>query len=292
MQELVQEKLRISSVVEHGDPVESPRFSLIVPLYRRVDYLELQLAEFADDPDFEHVDLVYVLDSPEQEEEVRHVSAHLFPIYRRPFRVAVLEQNVGFAGANNAGASIARAPLLLLMNSDVLPTATGWLERMRSFYESKDSIGALGPKLLYDDDSIQHAGMYYYRPPGSPYWQDAHFFKGLHSTFPDANVARPTPVVSGACMMIAKELYDKTGLRGIHVRGDYEDNDLCLRLLEAGLQNWYTPDAELYHLEAQSYSGDSRMRANRYNMWLHNRLWGERIDELMRRPEAWRLPSR
>ena len=37
---------------------------------------------------------------------------------------------------------------------------------MRDFYDSQPDIGALGPKLLYEDDSIQHAGMYFYRPPG------------------------------------------------------------------------------------------------------------------------------
>jgi len=252
-----------------------------VPLYRRIDHLEMQLAEFADDPEMKRSDLIYVLDSPDQADELESLASNLFPIYRVPFRVAVLKQNVGFAGANNAGVSISRSPLLLLMNSDVIPDRPGWLEAMREFYESKEGIGALGPKLLYEDDSIQHAGMYFYQPPGSSVWLDAHFFKGLHRTFPAANVARTVPALSGACVMIDRELYDRFGLRGIYVRGDYEDFDLCLRLADAGYDSWYLPDAELYHLEAQSYTGDLRMPANRYNMWLHTHLWGDRIEEFM-----------
>ena len=84
--------------------------------------------------------------------------------------------------------------------------------------------------------------------------------------------------------MIAREHYERLGgLRGIFVRGDYEDFDLCLRLSEEGRDSWYVPDVELYHLEAQSYTADLRAPANRYNMWLHTHIWGERIADLMER---------
>ena len=49
----------------------------------------------------------------------------------------------------------------------------------------------------------------------------------------------------------------------------------------SGRENWYLPEAELYHLEGQSYAADVRRPANRYNMWLHTHLWGEQIAELM-----------
>jgi GT2 family glycosyltransferase len=65
------------------------------------------------------------------------------------------------------------------------------------------------------------------------------------------------------------------------VRGDYEDFDLCLRLSADGLENWYFPGVELYHLEGQSYTSEARRPANRYNMWLHSHLWGDRIAALM-----------
>jgi GT2 family glycosyltransferase len=152
---------------------------------------------------------------------------------------------------------------------------------MVAFYGSRDGIGALGPKLLYEDDSIQHAGIHFHRAEGQTVWQDAHYFKGLHRDFPDANVPRVVPVVSGACMMIARERYDSMGgLHGGYVQGDYEDADICMRMTEAGLRNWYFPDAELYHLEALSYSASLRVPANRYNAWLHTRTWGDRIEQL------------
>ena len=84
-------------------------------------------------------------------------------------------------------------------------------------------------------------------------------------------------------MMIDRALYEELGgLSGKYVQGDYEDSDICLQLMQRGRSNWYMPDAELYHLEGQSYSRrTSAVPANPYNVWLHTHLWGEKIAELM-----------
>jgi GT2 family glycosyltransferase len=278
---------RVEEVVQFGSPPSSPEVSVVVPVYERLDHLEMQLAEFVHDPEMSQADLIYVLDSPEHSDEFRSHAAQLAEIYRVPFRVAVLEQNVGFAGATNAGASLAQGRLLLLLNSDTLPVRPGWVSTMREFYDSVPDIGALGPKMLYEDDSIQHAGMYYYQPPGSSVWVDAHYFKGMHRDLPAANVARAVPLVSGACLMVDRSLYEEVGgLRDTYLRGDYEDSDFCLQLLERGRANWYAPTVEIYHLEGQSYSPSAQHAAgraivNRYNMWLHTQVWGDRIEQLM-----------
>jgi GT2 family glycosyltransferase len=287
IQEAVEESIKIESVTDFGDPPDSPTLSIVIPLYKRVDLIEQQLAEFVQDPEMFEVDLIYVLDSPEQKDEVLFLASRLFPLYRVPMRVAVLQRNVGFAGANNAGASIARGRLLLLMNSDVLPDKPGWLGAMTRFYDSTTNVGALAPKLLYEDGSIQNAGMYFYRQPGMDLWTDAHYYRGLHRAFPPANVPRRVPLVSGACLMISTALYQELGgLQGRYVQGDYEDSDLCMRLMEMGRDNWYLPEAEVFHLEALSYTPSLRMPANRYNAWLHTHLWKHQIDRLVAEQEA------
>jgi O-antigen biosynthesis protein len=280
---------KIERVLQFGEPPSSPEVSIVIPVYKRLDHLEMQLAEFVRDPEISEADLIYVLDSPEQEEEFLQIAAQLTPLYGVPFRVVVLERNAGFGVANNIGAALAIGRSLLLMNSDILPDRPGWLSRMHEFYESVPHIGALGVKLLYEDDSIQHAGMYFYKPPGADVWVDAHYYKGMHRSLPAANVARAVPLISGACLMIDRALYEELGgLRSIYVRGDYEDSDLCLQLMDSGRENWYLPDVELYHLEGQSYvvTGNQtgeRYTANRYNSWVHSHLWRDRIEEIMRK---------
>jgi len=274
--------VEIEDVREHGRPPRDPEVSIVVPLYRRIDLLEHQLLQFARDPQVAGSDIVYVLDSPEDAEALARLAPELHALTGVPFRVATLSANAGFSGANNLGASLARGRKLLLLNSDVLPAARGWLGAMVAFFDATPRIGALAPKLLYEDDSLQHAGMYFLRAPGSSLWENMHYFKGLARDTPAANVARRVPTVTGACLMLERARWERLGgLRDRFVQGDYEDSDLCLRLREAGLESWYVPEAELYHLEAQSYPGELRRATTRYNTWLQTHLWGEQIAAAM-----------
>jgi GT2 family glycosyltransferase len=282
LQHRVVGEAEIDSVDVYGEPPPDPAASIVVPLYKRLDFIEHQLLQFSRDPELAALELVYVLDSSEQKEDLAKLARELFGLYRLPFRVVNLTSGAGFAGANNFGIEVAAASRLLLLNSDVIPDRPGWVGAMSAFYDATDGIGALGPKLLYEDDTLQHAGMYFHRALGSAVWENAHCFKGLHRGFPAANVARPVPAVTAACMMVDRDLYEEVGGLPLHyVQGDYEDSELCLRLAEAGRRNWYLPEVELYHLEGQSYVPGVRRIPSEYNMWLHTSLWGERIEELM-----------
>jgi len=292
LQRRVVGEAEIDSVDVYGEPAADPAVSIVVPLYKRLDFIEHQLLQFSRDPELAAMELVYVLDSSEQKEELAQLARELFGLYRLPFRVVNLSSGAGFAGANNLGIEVADGNRLLLLNSDVIPDRPGWIGAMSAFYDATDGIGALGPKLLYEDDTLQHAGMYFHRALGSEVWENAHCFKGLHRSFPAANVARPVPAVTAACMMVDRDLYEEVGGLPLHyVQGDYEDSELCLRFAEAGRRNWYLPEVELYHLEGQSYVPGVRRIPSEYNMWLHTSLWGERIEELMRDFEPNSVPA-
>jgi GT2 family glycosyltransferase len=284
LQQKIQDMVEVEDVIHYGTASEYPEVSVIIPLYQRIDFLEQQLAQFVHDPELSEVELIYVLDSPALADELTEAAAKLFRLYGVPFRVAMLKRNVGFSAVNNVGSSLARGRLLLLLNSDILPDKPGWLGKMSAFYDSTPEIGALGPKLLYEDDSLQHAGMYFIRPAGTSLWENMHYLKGLHRSLEGANVPRPVPAVSGACLMITRDLYNRVeGLQGEYVQGDYEDSDLCLRLIEEGYENWYLPNAELYHLEGQSYAPALRQLNTRYNTWLQSHRWDAHIGSIMKR---------
>jgi GT2 family glycosyltransferase len=287
LQERARESVEVASVVDYGSPVESPEVSIIVPLYERIDFIEHQLLQFNRDPEIQAEELIYVLDSPELEKTLADQARQLARLYRVPFRIVTMAHNVGFGPATNAGASVARGWLLLLLNSDVLPAAPGWLGKLAAFHQSTANIGALGAKLLYEDDSLQHAGLYFemsQQGPTAGLWANMHYFKGLHKDLPAANVARPVPAVTAACLLIEKDLYERMGgLPDVYVQGDYEDSELCLKLLEEGRENWYLPAAELYHLEGCSYLETERGITGSYNRWLHTRRWGQAIEDVMTR---------
>ena len=274
-------RAHVETAVTLGALPARPAVSVLIPLYGRTDLMEHQIAQFSADPDLRDAELIYILDSPELREELLASARRLFRLYGLPFRLLVLSENAGFSLANNIGASEASGRLLLLLNSDVLPDAPGWLSTMVALYDSLDRPGALGPMLLYEDDSLQHAGLYFERPAGARFWTNEHYFKGMHRDLSTANIQREVPAVTAACMMVDAKLYQSVGgLSGAYVQGDYEDSDLCLRFLQAGRKNWYGPDIRLYHLEAQSYPTGVRQLNRQYNRWLFNDLWSATIEHL------------
>ncbi len=283
-QERCMREAGVREVWRYGREIKAPKVSLIIPLYKRLDFLRVQHAVFAADPDMRDVEIVYVLDSPEQEGEVRHLLHEFGALYRLGVTLVVMRRNAGYAAATNAGARQARGGLLVLLNSDVFPKSKGWLPCMAQFYESSPQIGTLAPKLLYEDDSIQHAGMYFSRA-AFPFWINLHYCKGYPEAHARASVSRAVPAVTGACLMIGRDLYQEVGgLSTAYVIGDFEDSDLCLKVAQTGRQNWYYADAALYHLERQSVALNEAYEGTlawRYNARLHDRQWGGLIEQLM-----------
>ncbi|HVD41641.1 MAG TPA: glycosyltransferase [Solirubrobacterales bacterium] len=278
LQEELAARVEVEEVEEFGAVPDAAEVSVVVPLYRRVDLIEHQLAQFANDSTMLAAELIYVLDSPELAAELLPRVAELHQLYRVPFRFATLSRNGGFAVATNAGASLARGRLLLLLNSDVLPDRAGWLPDLVEAREALPQAGAIAPKLLFDDGSIQHAGIEFRRNHASGGWELAHAFKGLHRGFAGANERRAAPALSGACLLLERELFDDLGgFSPDYVKGGYEDVELCMRIQERGLETWYVPEVELYHLEGRSYVPSATDMSNRFNAWLFDQRWGERL---------------
>jgi GT2 family glycosyltransferase len=281
LQEELATRVQVEEIEDFGPVPGEPDVSIIVPLYRRVDLIEHQLAQFANDSTMLGAELIYVLDSPELAQELLPRVAELYELYRVPFRLAILSRNGGFAVATNLGASLANGRLLLLLNSDVLPDVPGWLPELVAVHDSLPQAGAVAPKLLFDDGSIQHAGLEFRRSPASGGWELTHAFKGLHRRFGKAEQRRAVPALSGACLLVERELYeDLGGLSVDYVKGGYEDADLCMRLQDRGLEAWYVPEVELFHLEGRSYVPSDTDMSNRFNAWLFNQRWGARAEQI------------
>lgn len=187
--------IAVDAVASYGPPVRDPRVSIILPLYCRIDFLEHQPADFADDTDFARVDLLFVANSPEITRDVHDLAVQLAPPYSVGFRVATLSWHVGFATDNTVGAALARSNLLLFLNSNVFPVRPGWVKTTADFYESTPDIGGLGAKLLYEDKSLEHARIYF-KPSITALahlWATMHYFKGLHGSLPAACITRRVP---------------------------------------------------------------------------------------------------
>ncbi|PWC32940.1 glycosyltransferase [Azospirillum sp. TSO35-2] len=273
-------------LVVYGERPTRPAVSVIIPLYRALEFLRFQLASFATDPTMADAELIFVLDSPEQRDEVVHLLRGFHALYGLPMLLLVQSANFGYSAANNVGVAVARAGRLLFLNSDVVPDRAGWLPELVAAMEARPGIGAVGPKLLFDDDSLQHAGLYFDRDLQGA-WYNHHYFKGLPRDFGPACRPRSVPGVTGACLLTTSTAFATAGgFCEDYIIGDFEDSDLCLRIRDQGLDIRYVPSVELYHLERRSigrHQGYTRGVASEYNRWLHGRRWAGRMDALMAR---------
>lgn len=155
----------------------------------------------------------------------------------------LLPQNRGFAGACNAGARSATAPLLFFLNNDCFATE-GALEAMVAAMDDP-AIGVVGARLLFGDGSIQHAGTACISPG---YWW--HIYHHLDQRHPDANVPRDFLSVTGAAFLIRRELLEPFGAFDERYRTGFEDVDFCMRAWHRGYRVRYEPRATFTHLES------------------------------------------
>lgn len=272
-------------VIGFGTQPANPALSIIVPLYRNLRFLRHQYASFARDPAVRAVaELIFVLDSPEQQADVAHALRGFHGLYDMPITLIVQGSNFGYASACNAGAAAARGGILLMLNSDVVPVGRGWLQPLLEALGTDSSLVAVGPKLLFEDDSLQHAGLFFERGAHGE-WYNNHYFKGFPRYYPAAMQARRVPGVTGAALCVRRAAYEAVGgFTTDYVIGDYEDSDLCLKLREKGGEIGYVPGAELYHFERQSirdHTGYTHSLASAYNRQMHHRRWASAMESLM-----------
>ena len=277
---------RAPDVVQLGTPPKKPRYSIIIPLYRNLDYLRFQLGSFATDPEMAEAELIFVLDSPEQRADLVHFLSGLHQLYALPMTIVIMSANFGYAAANNAGAALARGTFLVLLNSDVVPEAAGWLSKLSAPLARDRNVVVSGARLLFDDHSLQHAGMRFARDAGG-HWLNLHYYKGAPRDFAPALKSRAVPAVTGAALLVRRLTFLAVeGFTEDYIIGDYEDSDLCLKLRETGGDIHYCPDAILFHFERKSinrHAGYQCSIAGLYNRWLAGQRWDETMTVLMQR---------
>ena len=239
-------------------------YSIIIPVFNKADLtrrcLEVLPETIADAGTGE----VIVVDNASSDHTARVLEA--FPW----IRLIRNEKNLGFAGANNQAARIARGEFLVLLNNDT-EAWPGWLSTMLR-YAREEGVGTVGARLLYPDKKSQHGGVVVI---GNPFGrQDAQpFHHNFMVPFEDSDVSRTQDmqIVTGACLVTPRALYEKLdGLDEGYWNG-FEDVDYCLKVRREGLRVVYAGDAVLYHFESQS--GIQRFRKSAWNTELLERRW-------------------
>jgi GT2 family glycosyltransferase len=280
------DKTTRSSRVDFG-LVSSPKASVIIPLYGRYDFMRYQLSNFSRFESLKDYEVLYVVDDPKISHAVEELAKELSVVFPQPFSVITLAENMGFGGANNIGVKYATSDNLILLNSDVLPKDGTWADKMIAQIDKHDDVGVVGARLLFEDNSIQHDGM---APMVLKEYPELLLNDHPNKGWPVSLSKNPAevadcPLLTAACIAISKSLFEEVGgFDPAYVLGDFEDSDLCLKVLEAGKRNVICRDVELHHLERQSQNlvaaGDWKHKLTIYNAIIYNQRWSQKLDEL------------
>jgi GT2 family glycosyltransferase len=213
---------------------------------------------------------VILIDNSEGEPAVDYRSAAGFP----ELRYRKNPENTGFARGCNQGASLARGSLLYFVNNDTL-FREGAVEELARVLVQDSKAGIAGSRLLYRDETIQHAGIVFTHLDGSPEHRCRH---GLAED-PAVNIPLELQAVTGASLMIRSDLFRELGGFSETFRNGYEDLDLCLKAGRAGFKVVYNPRSVLTHLESMSRNRTLHEEANLRHF---RDAWGDGIrrDEL------------
>src|SRR5262249_25560268 len=143
------------------------------------------------------------------------------------------------------------APFLVFANDDMIMLSEGWDERVRGLLE-RPEIGAVGARLLYEDDTVQHAGVLFG-------WNGSVIHDGLcaNCTEPGPTsrwqVSRAVGAVTGAFLVTRRDVFLRhKGFDDVHLAVSYGDIDYGLKLRASGLKVLWTPDITLYHHESKT----------------------------------------
>ena len=248
---LMREGLRIIRPV----PQPEPLVSVIVPTRDRAELLRPCIEGLLHRTDYKAIE-VLIADNGSTEPDALALLAEL----RADPRVRVLEQPgpFNYSRLNNQAVAEARGEILLLLNNDIDVIAGDWLHELVS-HAVRPEIGAVGPKLLYPDGSVQHAGVLV--GIGWPAGVAGHVYAGIEGTDPGPfgllAATRSVAAVTGACLAVRRSLYDEVGgLDEERLTVAFNDVDFCLRLHARGYRNLWTPFSVLFHKESASRGED------------------------------------
>jgi GT2 family glycosyltransferase len=232
-------------------PQPNPLVSIIIPTRDQHKLLRKCIGGILTRTAYENIELL-VVDNQSTEtatltylHELRNETRVRVMVYDAPFN---------YSAMNNMAVGQSRGEVLCFLNNDIDVISPDWLGEMVS-HAVRPEIGAVGAKLYYPNDTIQHAGVVL-----GIFGVGAHIYRSFPRGFRGhcgrAILSQSLSAVTGACMVIRRNVFEKVGGLDEQMPITYNDVDFCIRVANAGYRVLWTPYAELYHWESASRGDD------------------------------------
>lgn len=251
---------------------EEPLVSILIPNKDHTDDLDVCLNSFFERADYQNYEFIII--------ENNSVLPETFTYYEKiekehdNVKVVYWEAGFNYSAINNFGFKFAKGDYIMLLNNDVELITPDIFQSMLGFC-MRPEVGIVGAKLLYNDHTVQHAGVLV----GAGGLAD-HVFKGIHEDDPGymgrAISSQDVSAVTAACLLVKRSVYEEVGGLEDEFQVAFNDVDFCLKVRKAGYLIVYDADVKLFHYESKSRGmEDTTERFIRFGneMMLLNSKW-------------------
>lgn len=234
--------------------------SIVIPNKDEKETLEKCLRSIEEKSTYKNYEIIIV--------ENNSVTDEIFAYYRElkkkdNIQIAVWEGAFNYSAINNYGVSLAKGQYILFLNNDIEVIASDWMEEMLGHCQ-RSEVGAVGARLYYPDDTIQHAGCILgiggiagHMFVGMPRERTGYMHK--------AALQQDLSAVTAACMMVKAEAFRQAGGFTEELAVAFNDIDLCLKIRQLGYLVVYDPYVEMHHYESKSRGAeDSKEKVRRF----------------------------
>lgn len=255
---------------------ELSKISIIIPSRDQGKILDVCLSSIHERTSYQNYEII-IIDNGSTEQSFFDVVKKWQATFKIDVKLLKIDIDFNFSRLNNLAAKEATGDYLLFLNNDIEILTPDWLSGMLE-QAQRPSTGAVGAKLLFPNDEIQHAGIFLgvdgisTHPFAKNTVEQSHYY---------VNSIVNYTALTGACLMVKKSTFNE--IKGFDEKFviEFNDFDLCLKLVRAGYNNVYLPHVVLYHYESYSrgkkhkdVQGFLRYR-NERNRFLE--LWGKYI---------------
>lgn len=250
---------RISNVYKIDYEISKQEMvSIVIPNYNHKDDLSKCLESIWEKTTYTNYEIIIV--------ENNSTDREIFSYYdeleaEKKARVLRWPGIFNYAAINNWAVREAKGKYLLFLNNDVEIITPEWIEGMMMYAQFQE-IGAVGAKLYYPDETIQHAGVIIglggianHSHMGAP--------RSSLGYFGRLGLVQNVSAVTAALLMVRKDVFEEVSGFDEKFVVAFNDVDLCLRILKAGYRNVFTPEVEAWHYESKSRGRDDDSKEKR-----------------------------
>ncbi len=241
--------------------LEKPLISIVIPNRDHMEDLSRCVESIVNKSTYPNYEIVVVENNSETKEIFDYYKALE---HNERIRIVKYEGDFNYSRINNFGVSFTNGKYVLLLNNDMKVITREWMEELL-MYAQRPDVAAVGGKLYYADNSIQHAGIVIglgaHRAAGHTHYKDDKMHLGYMGRL---CYAQDVTAVTGACLLVGREQYDEVGGLDETFSVSFNDVDFCLKLRRAGYLNVFTPFCELFHYESKTRGMEEGEKLKRF----------------------------